>query len=1004
MKHFASLYQLRRGLVGSLLGLFFAGSFYLASAPVPGSKRALMSAVQEKEGEDDGGADGDRVYADHPDWALEQDLARTRDPATGTVPRERLLAAARYNQAKLAGQAQHRTAAGVLASAAWTERGPSNVGGRILALLVDGTDATGNTLWAGSAGGGLWKGTNATTSTVQWQNINSFLTNLAVTTVAATPGISPQVLYCGTGEGYFNVDAIRGAGIWKSSDGGATWAQLAATNNANFYYVQKIVVHPVTKDIYAATRAGLWRSQDAGTSWSLVLGLGSTPASATNRVADLEIGADNTLYAAFGIFATDGIYRSTTGNAGSWTNLNTLAGSGLPAPTASPAYQRIELACAPSDPNRLYALFQASGTNALLDIYRSMDRGTTWAAMARPGASPSNRTFDFTNGQAWYNLVAAVSPADPNALYVGGLDLWFTSDGGNTTPTSIVWDHESAWNLAPTSPYFVHADQHAIAFVPTATAPANLAYFGSDGGVSFSANASISNSSSPTFASKNNGLNVTQFYALALHPTSYNYFLAGAQDNGTQQFAAGAISATTEVTGGDGGFCAIDQSAPATQFSSYVYNQYFRSTDGGSSFTQFFLSGTTGSFINPMDYDSRAKVLYAGNSADTYLAWTNASTASSAAAATTITPSLGTGAGTVTHVTVSPLTANRLYVGTDAGVVLRVDNANTVTPAITTLRTSASRISVSCVAIDPANEQHLLVTYSNYGVVSVYETTNAAAAVPTWTSVEGALPDMPVRWALFDPRSPARALLATEMGVYATDQLNGVGTVWSPASSGLANTRVDMLRYRPGDKLVAAATHGRGLFTSAVFSTTPLPVTLLHFTAALAPGGVALRWQTATELNSRSFVVERSADAVNFQPLGSVAAAGTTSTPRAYAYTDATAVEGLYYYRLHQIDRDATGTYSPVVAVQVPAHAGALLSDVYPNPFSSQLTLQLGLVPGGDVTTFLTDASGRRVFAATQRPAARQLTLMLPASLAPGSYVLTVRSNGQQSRRRVVRQ
>ncbi|MDQ2771547.1 MAG: T9SS type A sorting domain-containing protein, partial [Bacteroidota bacterium] len=84
------------------------------------------------------------------------------------------------------------------------------------------------------------------------------------------------------------------------------------------------------------------------------------------------------------------------------------------------------------------------------------------------------------------------------------------------------------------------------------------------------------------------------------------------------------------------------------------------------------------------------------------------------------------------------------------------------------------------------------------------------------------LPDMPVRWALIDPHNPARAILATEMGVYCTELLNGNATVWTPANSTMVNTRIDMLRYRPGDQLVAAATHGRGLYTSDLFYLNPL--------------------------------------------------------------------------------------------------------------------------------------------------------------------------------------
>ncbi|SHJ35979.1 Por secretion system C-terminal sorting domain-containing protein [Hymenobacter daecheongensis DSM 21074] len=755
---------------------------------------AFYVAAERNETEEE---DEDR--ADRPDLAMEQEFELTRDPQTGTVPRERLVTAQAYAQRLINERAASRLAAGSLAQTTWTERGPVNVAGRIRALVVDPADASGNTLWAGAAGGGLWKTTNATAASPTWTTVDNFFSTLAVTAIAFDPRDS-NTMYFGTGEGFFNADAARGLGIWKSTNHGATWTQLPATAvGTTFHYVTKLVVHPVSGDVYAGTRSGLQRSTTGGTSWTTVLGAGVGATS--SRIADVELGADNTFYVSAGLGEQDGIYRSTTGAANSWTKLNTLPTSGLP----TTGYRRIELACAPSDANRVYAIFENSSNAQVLGLYRSNDGGTTWTTMSLPGGT----TTALASSQAWYDLAAAVSPTNPDQLYVAGLDI-FRTLAANTDP--VVWQKVSVWSTTPGSSNFVHADHHVITF---ASADGNHAYFGNDGGVFISTNA-MSTTLAPIFSQRNNGLNVTQFYALAVHPTNVNYFLAGAQDNGTQKYTTAGLNTTTTATGGDGAFCFIDEDEPQYQFSSYVYAQYRRSVNGGASFSTMNISGTEGSFINPTDYDSQTNTLYASYSPGQLLRWPDATTAA-ASAFNTIPLSPGSVSSRVTHVTVSPNSTGRgrVFVGTNGGRVIRIDDAAGATPVLTDIRLGTG--SVSCVAVETGNDNHLLVTYSNYGVVSVWETTDGGT---TWRSVEGNLPDMPVRWAMFDPANSQRALLATELGIWATDDLSAPATTWFPASLGMANVRVSMLRMRKSDKQIAAATHGRGLFTSDVFTPT----------------------------------------------------------------------------------------------------------------------------------------------------------------------------------------
>ncbi|HLG34489.1 MAG TPA: PKD domain-containing protein, partial [Bacteroidia bacterium] len=440
--------------------------------------------------------------------------------------------------------------------------------------------------------------------------------------------------------------------------------------------------------------------------------------------------------------------------------------------------------------------------NGLLNIYKTTDAGVNWVTLPKPTDADGGIGTDMTRSQAWYDLISIVDPNNANVVYVGGVDLFKSTNGGTT------WQQISHW-YGGYGFQDVHADQHSMHFEQ---GNSNVLYFGNDGGIWRTSNGTAA---IPTIATKNDGYNVTQFYACAIDPTIYsNNFLSGAQDNGSHRFASSGVNATIEVTGGDGCYCHIDQNQSQYQFTSYVYNNYYRSTNGGVSFSSVSF-GNTGSFVNPTDYDDAGNVFYASHSSGQYLLWSNPQTGNT----NSIIPIAAFG-GVVRHIAVSPNTANRVFFGISNGNVVIVDNANSSGSAtgVNIKGTSMPSGSVSCIAVQNGNDNHLLVTYSSYGVNSVWETTNALAGTPTWTSVEGNIPDMPVRWVLFNPNNSAQAIVATELGVWSTDLLNGGSTNWGPSNNGLANVRTDMLQMRTSDNIIIAATHGRGSFSSDVFA------------------------------------------------------------------------------------------------------------------------------------------------------------------------------------------
>ena len=734
---------------------------------------------------------------DRPDLAAEHDFLMTADPALRSVPKERLFEADEM--------ARTISMNAAISGISWTERGPTNVGGRTRGVAFDPNDGTNKKCWAGGVGGGLWYTDDITAVAPVWNHVDDMWDNLAISTIAFDPA-NTQNIYAGTGEGWSNSDAQQGGGIWKSANGGITWSRLASTNPSSsnyFKYVNKLVVTS-TGVVLAATfgnyinTGGVMRSSDGGATWTNVLSTYSTTG-IWDVGGDIEIAANGDIYAGFGFLGSAGrVFKSVDGGI-NWTDISSNVGMG--------SARRVELACAPSNANVLYAVASTnSGTNNdVAWMKKSIDGGATWTSLTIPKRVDDGTTH-FTRAQAWYDLILKVHPTNASVVIAGGIDLHRSLDSGST------WTGISHWYGGFSKPY-VHADQHAIVFRP---GHPNEAVFGNDGGMYYSTNVG-NTSSTPSFQSGNSGYNVTQFYSVSgVNQVASHQFLAGAQDNGSQAFSLPRAQSTFEVTGGDGGFTHIDQLNPDLRISSYTFASYYRSTDGGTHFEQF-ANEEVGYFINPTAYDSDRKILYSSASANIMRRFSSMD-----ATIVTTDISLSLGGSNISALKVSPYN-DVVFVGTGGGRVYKISGASGATPVATRIDLGTTPITTSgyVSSIDVGvNDDQLLVTFSNYGVNSVWETSNGGTA---WYSKEGNLPDIPIRWALYNPANRDKVLLATELGVWTTDNF-GPGTasapVWGESNTSLARTRCDMLYYRSADKQVAVATHGRGLFTTDVFATT----------------------------------------------------------------------------------------------------------------------------------------------------------------------------------------
>ena len=720
---------------------------------------------------------------DRPDLAAEQNFLMTVDPQTRNVPRERLIQA--FDRADIT-----KTFRSV--NIEWDEHGPNNVAGRTRAVMFDPNDSEGKKFWAGGVTGGLWYTDDITLTDPSWNKINDFWDNVSISCIAYDP-TNTQTFYVGTGEIYTN--DVRGFGIWKTTDGGTTWSRLTSTDE--FYWVNDIVVRNEngTGVVYAATgmryyegawhygERGMLRSTDGGYTWSQVWsGSGST----LYQPSDLEIDSENNIWA--------GTRNNAWGNGGgkilksgdgiSWSTVYTTNNA-----------NRMELVCAPSNVNVIYAVGAGgSGDNDIGIFIKSVDGGNTWSNVSIP---LNWDNVHFTRGQAWYDLILAVAPDNENIIYAGGIDIHKSTDSGSN------WTMLSAWHNYYANIYsleYVHADQHSFAFRPGYP---NTVVFGNDGGIHMTINAGN------TFIEKNSGYNVTQFYSTASHPTAGNYyFLAGSQDNGTQQFidATGIVS-TNEVTGGDGAYCFIDQTDPLFQITSYIYNNYRISTNGGNSFT-YLDSDNSGRFINPADYDDDADILYSAVNSDTIKRVVDVS---SSYYSDYVAISLG---ATASHIRVSDYSTNVIYIGTSSGRIFKVNNANSSNPSSVEITGNSFPTAwISCIELG-STDNEIMVTFSNFGVTSIWHTDNGGSS---WIGREGDLPDMPVRWALFNPENRSEVILATDIGVWSTNNFSSSSPSWVASNSGLANVRVDMFQIRDSDGLVTAATYGRGLFSTDDF-------------------------------------------------------------------------------------------------------------------------------------------------------------------------------------------
>jgi len=711
--------------------------------------------------------------------------------------------------------------------------------------------ANSNIMWLGGATGGVWKTTDGGQS---WTPQSDFAPVLTVNSLVIDPN-NPDTLYAGTGEQTQN---WRGAGIFKTTDGGQTWAQIPSTGTPDFYFVNNIAVsRTASSHIYAATNTGLWATTDGGVSWTLSLASpdgGPAPTLTggnTNGCFDVTIQPGQPADVVFAVCHPAGslqygIFRnSDAAGKGTWTMVHSDSNMWYTA-----------LAVAPSQPSTIYAISvtidsSSAYAKGLLAVYRSTSNGDPGTWVTRTSNQDANRlntailsidsAYTFSsfctsarpdyNGQAGYNLALAVDPLDPNRVWAAGIGIFRSDDGG------------ANWGYAYRG---AHPDQHFLAFDPGFDGTENqVLYNVNDGGVYKTTQARgktgtcASLDSAVTWTALNNGYQTTQFYHGVPYPGGGAWF-GGTQDNGTLRGTDfNGPSLWVSIFGGDGGVSRVDPVNVNIAYVETPHGAMVKSADGGIT----YVNASNGLNEAALNFPFVAYYVFdPANSLRMYVGgtqlWRSEDSAGHWTAASAPASQANGVLDNIRAVAVSPADPNLVLFGMSHGRIF--NNTNTLASDGNTVWSSSQPRSgnVSHLEFDPRQPSTIYATYTTFdsapGDGHVYRSTDGGV---TWTRIDGSgntgLPDVPVETLLVDPDDSNRLYLGSDLGVFAS--LDG-GSTWVRDDNPFANVISTTLAIdrNAGIKYLYAFTYGRGVWRVPLSGAPAVPCAY-----AVAPANVA---------------------------------------------------------------------------------------------------------------------------------------------------------------------
>ena len=651
----------------------------------------------------------------------------------------------------------------------WTSMGPSSSPGgyaglgRLNCIGFHPTDN--NILYVGAASGGIWKSTDGG---VTWAPQGDGLDAIGVSDIIVLSTSGDDEVYIATGDR--DASDTYSVGVLKSTDGGATWATTGLTFTAGQKrLINRLLIDPSNSSIiYASTSIGVYKSTDSGATWSVIT---------SNVYIDMEFqpGTSNTIY---GSTKQGDIYRSTDSGS-NWSN--SLSTSG----------KRTELAVSANDATVVYALIAASN-NGLMGVYKSTDSGATYSLVfSGTNLLGWNCNGGDSGGQGWYDLCIAADPNNANTVFLGGVNTYKSTDGGTSWNINTHW-----WSTCGGSTTPVHADKHNLAFQNGTS----VLFECNDGGLYRTPDLGTN------WTYLSDGMIISQMYRLGVAQTTTADVITGLQDNGTKALLS---STWSDVIGGDGMECLIDYTNENTQYGSLYYGSIVRTTNHWATSTNISggISGNA-AWVTPYLLDpNNSNTLYVGyqavwKSSDQGGSWSQISNWSG---------------NTLRSLAVAPSNSNYIYAATN-GTIYSTSNGGSTWSNITgSLPTGSSNISYISVKDDDPNT--LWVSMGQFNNFCVFQSIDGGS---TWTDISTGLPTLPTNCVIQNRQNTSMLELyaATDVGVYVK-----LGTDnWIPFSDSLPNVVVSELEIyyddvTPSNSLIRAATYGRGLWESDLYST-----------------------------------------------------------------------------------------------------------------------------------------------------------------------------------------